>query len=417
VLTFFVAGAYGAAVVGKLKSLPLTFAGAIALGLIKSYALFTFPDGQVWSSVQTAIPGLFLFFALLLVPAAKLSVGRIVSRKAPSVPGLRSSLVRGGAFVGVMVVVSRLAPADRLPDLTRGVIFAMLLLSLVLLTGFSGQVSLCQYAFMAMGAWAMGHVLGGDSILGMVLAGVAAVPLGIIVAFPAMRLQGLYLALVTFGFADASKYLLLDNPNIFGKGNVEVGRLHLLGIDFGENRSFFVVCAITFAVFGIIVLVIKRGPFGRRLAALRDSQAACATLGLDVRRTKLVVFAGSAFIAGVAGALYGGLNGTAGTIQFDPINNIVLFLFALVGGVTTVTGALLGGALFALLPFVQSEYQDYAGAAFGIIAFGAIALGRQPNGLAGVLFDKLAPARVARRKRLVVAPALTQPLPEVVPSA
>lgn len=414
VLTFFVAGAYGAAVVGKLKSLPLTFAGAIALGLIKNYATFAFPNaggdlGQLFNSAKTAIPGLFLFFALLLVPAAKLTVGRVVGRKAPAVPGMRSSLARGGAFVALVLVLARVAPTERLPDMTRGLIFSLLLLSLVLLTGFSGQVSLCQYVFMAMGSWAMGHVLGGTSILGLVLAGVAAVPLGVVVALPALRLQGLYLALVTFSFADASKYLLLDSPYIFGKANVEVGRLDLLGVDFAANTTFFVLCGILFALFGVIVLSVKRGSFGRRLAALRDSQAACATLGMDVRRTKLVVFAASAFIAGVAGALYGGLNGTAGTIQFDPINNIVLFLFAMVGGVTTVTGAFVGGALFALLPFVQSRYESYAGAAFAIIAFGAIALGRQPNGLAGLIYDKLTFNRTAADQEAKGSGAITAP--------
>jgi branched-chain amino acid transport system permease protein len=146
------------------------------------------------------------------------------------------------------------------------------------------------------------------------------------------------------------------------------------------------------------VLWLKRGPFGRRLAAMRDSQAACATLGLDVRRTKLFVFATSAFVAGLAGALFGGLNSTAGSIQFDPINNIVLFLFAVVGGITTVTGALIGGALFALLPVVQSKQPDLAGLVFAGVAVGAISLGRQPNGLAGMLFEKL-PVRGRRPSR------------------
>ena len=410
VLTFFVAGAYGAAVVGRLKSLPLTFVGAIGLGLIKNYALFAIPETDVGTQIRNAIPGLFLFAALLLVPAAKLSVGRVVGRRPPNIPTLPASLVRAAGFIAVMVVVSRLAPSERMADLTSGAILATLLLSLVLLTGFSGQVSLSQYAFMAMGAWAMGHVLGGNSLLGMFLGGLAAVPLGIIIALPAMRLQGLYLALVTFGFAYASRYLVLENPNIFGKGDVAVGRLHLFGIRFDDQRTFFLLCAIVFALFGVLVLVVKRGPFGRRLAALRDSQAACATLGLDVRRTKLVVFAASAFIAGVAGSLFGGLNGTAGSIQFDPINNIVLFLFAMVGGVTTVTGALVGGALFALLPYLQGEYPDFAGLAFAVVAFGAIALGRQPNGLAGLLYDKLGlrgPRATTRptREEAPVAPA------------
>jgi branched-chain amino acid transport system permease protein len=388
-LTFFVAGAYGAAVVGKLKSLPLTFAGAIALGIIKNFSNFNFPDGSFWTSIKTSIPSVFLILALLLVPAAKLSVGRIVGTTAPKVPNMVSSWVRGGVFVAVMFFISRAAPSEHLADMTRALIFALLLLSLVVLTGLSGQTSLCQYVFLGMGAWAMGHTFGGASPFGMVAAGLVAIPLGIIVALPALRLQGLYLALVTFAVAAAADTSLFENPNVYGGGNVAVGRLKLLGYSFGDDRSFFVLCAIVFALFGIGVLAIKRGRLGRRLAALRDSQAACATLGLDVRRTKLMVFSISAFIAGVAGALIGGLAQTAGSIQFKAEYNLVLLLFAVVGGVTTVTGAFIGGALFALLPFVAAEYPEYAGVPFAVIAFGAVALGRQPNGLAGVLYDRV----------------------------
>ncbi len=83
-----------------------------------------------------------------------------------------------------------------------------------------------------------------------------------------------------------------------------------------------------FAFVAVGVLALRRGPFGRRLAAMRDSQAACATLGLDVRRTKLAVFALSSAIAGLAGALYGGLGFTAGQLDFEPLYNVLLFLFA-----------------------------------------------------------------------------------------
>jgi branched-chain amino acid transport system permease protein len=152
---------------------------------------------------------------------------------------------------------------------------------------------------------------------------------------------------------------------------------------------FFVLCAIVFTLMAIGILALKRGPLGRRLAALRDSQAACATLGLDVRRTKLVVFSMSAFIAGISGALFGGLNAFNSVVQFDRINNIVLLLFAVVGGITTVTGAFIGGSLFALLPYVQSEYPDQAGLVFAAVAVAVVALGRQPNGVAGMLFEAI----------------------------
>ena len=145
---------------------------------------------------------------------------------------------------------------------------------------------------------------------------------------------------------------------------------------------------------GIGVLAIKRGPYGRRLAALRDSPAACATLGLDLRLTKLGVFCASAFIAGIGGALFGGQQQSVSDIPLSPINNIVLFLFAAVGGITTITGAFLGGALFAVLPYAQSKATDFPalpGLLFAGVAFVAILLGRQPNGLSGIISSALDP--------------------------
>ena len=396
-LTFFVVNAYGAAVFGKLRSLPLTFAGGIVLGILQNWGPFTFPNGphsfdyldvDFWRRVNVSLPGIFLFFALLALPQAKLSVGRLVGTKAPAVPSLQSSLARAGVFVAAMAVLVQVIPSQNLTDATRAVIFGLLLLSLVVLTGFSGQVSLTQFVFVALGAWAMGTTFGGDSILGMVAAGLIAVPIGAIVALPALRLQGLYLALVTFGFASMSQLLVVQDRNLYGEGSVAVGRLDLFGIDFSGDKAFFVLCAAVFALVAVGVLALKRGPFGRRLSALRDSQAACATLGLDIRTTKLTVFCISAFIAGVAGALFGGLQTSVSDITIEPINNIVLFLFAVVGGITTVSGAFLGGALFALLPYVQSQQPELAGLVFAGVAAVAIGLGRQPNGLAGIVVDR-----------------------------
>ncbi|HET7722621.1 MAG TPA: ABC transporter permease [Acidimicrobiales bacterium] len=397
-LTFFVVNAYGAAVFGKLRSLPLTFAGAIVLGIIQNWSGFWFPKETItlgigsfdffdidWRRVNVSLPGIFLFASLLFLPQAKLTVGRVVGRATPRVPSLPSSLVRAAAFVGAVALLAQVIPDARMPEATRAVVYGVLLLSLVLLTGYSGQVSLTQYVFMALGGFAMGETFGGDSVLGLVAAGLIAIPVGALVALPALRLQGLYLALVTFGFASVARDLLIQDRHLFGEGPVAVGRLDLFGISFAGDEAFLVLCAAVFALMGVGVLAIKRGPFGRRLAAMRDSQAACATLGLDVRVTKMVVFCASAAMAGVAGALFGGFQRSISDISFEPINNIVLFLFAVVGGITTVSGALIGGTLFALLPYVQAEKPELAGLVFAGIAAVAIGLGRQPNGLAGIL--------------------------------
>ena len=403
-LTFAIVAAYGAAVVGGLRSLPLTFAGAVLLGLLRNYALFALPAGAGWQRLSTAVPGLLLFAALLFLPEARLPSARATGRRSPAVPGAASSALRAVAFVAAVAIVARVVPADHLPDLTRGVILGTVALSLVLLTGYSRQVSLCQYVFVALGAWAMGSWFGGDSLLGMLAAGLVAVPAGVVVALPAMRLQGLYLALATLAVAIFSRELVLRDDRVFGLGPVAVGRLRLPGLDFSSDEAFLVLCAAVFAALAVGLLALRRGAFGRRLAAMGDSQAACATLGLDVRRTKLVVFGLSAFVAGVAGSLLGGLNAFVGEIQFEPVNNVVLLLFAAVGGITTVTGALVGGALFALLPLVQSEQPELAGLVFAAVAAGAIGLGRQPNGLAGMAYDAVAGWWAPRRATARVAP-------------
>ena len=125
-LTFFVVNAYGAAVFGKLRSLPLTFAGGIVLGIVQNWGPFTFPneshpnallDADLWRRINVSLPGIFLFLALLALPQAKLTVGRLVGRKAPAVPTLPSSLVarRLGFVVGHGVASCRSSPASGSP--------------------------------------------------------------------------------------------------------------------------------------------------------------------------------------------------------------------------------------------------------------------------------------------------------------
>src|SRR3546814_2494670 len=125
-----------------------------------------------------------------------------------------------------------------------------------------------------------------------------------------------------------------------------VGRPELFGISLRSDAAFAVWCSIVFVVLAIVVGVVRRSWFGRQLTAVRDSELAAATLGVRVRTVKVVVFAFSGFIAGCAGALFGGLSGAVQGSQFDPVSSLLIVLFAYVGGITTVVGALLAGTLF-----------------------------------------------------------------------
>jgi branched-chain amino acid transport system permease protein len=176
-------------------------------------------------------------------------------------------------------------------------------------------------------------------------------------------------------------------------------------------------CAIVFAVLAVVVGAVRRSWFGRQLLAIRDSELAAATLGLKVRRTKVVAFALSGFIAGCAGALYGGFAGAVQGSQFDPVESLVILLFAFVGGITTVLGAGLAGGLYALLSYAQGTFAELGGIVFMAVGAAAVLLGRQPNGIAGMVVDALRRRPAGGTAAAPPAPATAEPPFSSLPAA
>jgi branched-chain amino acid transport system permease protein len=406
VLTLLVLNAYGAAMIGRLTSLPMTFLGALLLGLCQELpnVSWLWPEGDVYSRVRLAIPGLFLVLAVLLVPSFRLSAGRVVGRNQPTVPSFRRSVAAGALLVAAVAVMVQLGPNDLQSHVIQAFVVGTVALSLVAVTGLSGQISLTQYLFLGLGAFVAGKAFGGDSVLGMLLGGVVAALVGIVVALPSARLRGLHLALSTFGFALIGREAVLADPRIFGLTGIRVGRPDVLGISTSSEQAFAVWCAIVFVVLGILVGVVRRSWFGRQLTAIRDSELAAATLGLPVRTVKVAIFAFSAFIAGCAGSLFGGLSNTVDGSQFEPVNSLVILLFAFVGGITTVFGALLAGAMFALLSYAQATFPELSGVVFLAIAAAAVGLGREPDGIAGMILSIKRGPRRRRAPRPAAAP-------------
>jgi branched-chain amino acid transport system permease protein len=398
VLTLLVLNAYGAAMIGRLTSLPMTFVGALLLGLGEELTNVTWlwPSGDVFLRVRLAIPGLFLVVAVLLVPSFRLSAGRIVGRDQPAIPTIKRSLVAAAALVAGVAFLVNLGPTDLQTHVVRALVMATICLSLVALTGLSGQVSLAQYLFVGVGAFVFGKSFGGDSILGVLLAGVVTAAVAAVVALPAVRLRGLHLALSTFGIALIGREAVLGDPRIFGLGGLSIRRPDVLGFSTSSDAAFAVWCAVVFALLAVVVVAVRRSWFGRQLTALRDSELAAATLGMRVRYAKIAIFAVSGFIAGCAGSLFGGLSGAVQGTQFEPVNSLVIVLFAFVGGITTVSGALIAGSLFALLVYAESSLTDLSGLIFVAIAAAAIGLGRQPNGVAGLVYSALDRLRAGR---------------------
>lgn len=409
VLTLLVITAFAAAVVGRLRSLPLTYLGALILALSTQWMGSFLKFSDRWTNVPEALPTIMLFIVLLLLPRGEIQFARINSvRRVERVSSVRDTTIGMAALVAFMVILTTfLSSTDptNVNRITLGMCTALVALSLVPLTGWAGQVSLAPLAFAGIGAVAYTRLGGAHgSIWAVLLAALVTVPVGALFAFPAMRLQGLYLALATLAFAAMVEEVFFSQPFAVGVGERDVARVHLLGIDFSSPKSFLILVTVVFGLCGIGIVALRRSAFGRRLVALRDSEAASVTVGVNILETKLVVFALSAGIAGFAGAFLamsaGKLSGSTG---FEALSGLPIVLALVIGGVGFVSGALFAGIFGLSLVIVQSDWHISLWVGVTYLAPGLAVLGiiQNPSGAVvaiGEGFARLIPWRHDARK-------------------
>jgi len=389
-LTLLALNGFAAAVVGRLRNLPMTFVGALALGLITQYCVGYLPghiNPGLASVLTEVIPVVFLFVVLLVIPAARLApAGRLSVRPVPRVVTARQSAAGAILLVAGMAVLASMVGDTALATLSQGLAFGIVGLSLVLLVGYAGQVSLCQLTFMGIGAFTMGKTFGNHSWWGLVLAVAVSGAVGAAVALPAIRLRGLYLALATFAFGEVMFSAFFSNSSVISDGtSINVGRVPLPFAHTVGDRAMLVEVAVAAALCAIAVGALRRSAYGRRLVAMSDSPAAYATVGLNPVRTKMLVFSLSAAMAGLGGVFYAGQQGGIGPNDVQFITSLTLLLFVCIWGVRTLTGALLGGMTQAALPVFQTHLPhslaDVTGLAAGI---GIVLLARHPEGILGM---------------------------------
>jgi branched-chain amino acid transport system permease protein len=380
-LTLLVVDGYAAAIIGRLRNLPLAVGGAMAIGL-GQYYVSGYADSDWVKRIEYVIPMIVLFAVLILLPQDRLRTASFVGAVAPRVAGLRSSLVWGAVLVAGTFLVSGTLNGPHLRTAASGFALALVLLSLLLLTGYGGMISACQLTFVGLGSVAMGKVASGGSLWGVLAAIGLAGAVGFIVALPTLKMRGLYLALATFAFAAVMDQAVFTK--VFGTGgNLVIGRPDIPGIPTESDRAWLVLTAVVFALASVAVLAYRRSSYGRRLVAVNDSPAACATLGVNVNGTKLLVFTASAAMCGLAGVLYGGVTQSVDANQFAALFSLVALLLARVGGINTATGVLLGAFTFALFPTFLPSLPDWMSNQFLLTGIAAVSVGRDPNGLGG----------------------------------
>ncbi|MFD8814068.1 ABC transporter permease, partial [Streptomyces sp. NPDC059627] len=354
-LSLLIVSAYTAAVFGRLRSLPLTFLGAVVVGLLEAYLAGYLPQNDYLPGLRLAAPALLLFLALLAFPHRRLP-GRNRTLVRVPLPGRRGGLVLAGCVLAVALVLVSVLTEDEV--ISYGALFPLgvIALSYVPLAGYAGQISLCQLSIAGIGAVVWGHLGAHGALWALPVAVLVAATVGALVALPALRLSGIYLALGTVAFATVLDRWIFTLPafhvlgvriTLFDQGSVSVTGPDLFGLRLTSPTGLVLFSAFCLAVTSLGVAALRRGRFGRRLVALRDSEAAYATLGGRLLAAKVAVFALSAGIAGLGGALYGMQLQTVTADQFSLVAGLPVFLIAVVGGLGSV-----GTGLFTGLAYV-----------------------------------------------------------------
>jgi branched-chain amino acid transport system permease protein len=422
-LVLIVIGGFTAAVIGRLTSLPWAFGGAIALGVFQSI-LSKWSSSGVVANIEASVPFLVLFVLLIVMGNTLKEAGMAIrpmalATNASSSVGEedevqharhaeRSTVIGVGLFV-VALFMPMIVSSPKVSILTAGAIFAIVAVTVVVLTGWAGQISLAQYTFVGVGAFAVGHWSGhhGEGFLWALLGGAAlSVPLGLFVGLPSLRLKGLYLALATFAAALIMDNVVFNDVRISnGITGVTAPHPRIFGIDFSSTTSLYELSLVVLGVVLLVAFVLRRGPIGRRLLILRDSPLASSTLGVNLTVTKLVTFAVCGVVASVAGSLFAGYQQSITPIDFMWSSSLEVLLLVVLGGRSLLSGAMIAAFVYMvqlnLFP-IPTSLHNYIQLG---IAVGVIGLGRNPEGTVAI-------ARAETRRTLAVLhPRARRPLP------
>jgi branched-subunit amino acid ABC-type transport system permease component len=337
-LTMLVVQAFGAAAIGSFRHVWRTWFGGLIVGIVSSLATAWFGSVPTLQGLPAAVPFLVLF--VVLTVSRRTTGWAIVPRVQahPRAP-LRHQILPALTAFGFFAIVPFFA-GPYLGGWTISLAYVVLFLSMGLLLRHSGQVSLGHVSFAAIGAVSFSQFtveLGLPWLVGLLLAGLVVVPIGAVLAVPAIRASGLYLAIATFGFGLVMQNLFYSQDYMFGTNSS--GRPMpqpdiLVGTD-GQAVAYYYVLLVIVVAVAVGVVAIVRTRLGRLLTALSDAPVALASVGTSVNSVKILVFCLSAFMAGLGGALYGVAFGAVTAQSFDPI--ISLSLVTLI--VITVGGA------------------------------------------------------------------------------
>jgi len=395
-LTLLVVQAFAAAAIGLFRHLPATYLGGLVVGVAQALTVNAVSGSPSLSAIPSSIPFLLLFVLLLVIPRGRLTeAGRLERRSTAQRSSVDPRLrLAGLAFGGALLLAVPALVGARLPVYTAAMAGVVLFLSLGLLVRTSGQLSLCQVGFQAIGAAAFAHLATGAGLpwaLAVLLGALVTVPVGAVIAIPAIRLAPLYLALATFGFAILLAQVVYTSSFMFGAGgSLEAPRPAGFASD---TAYYYVVLAVVFAS-GLTVVAVQRARLGRLLRGLAESPTVLVASGANANVTRVLVFCLSAFLAGLSGALLAPVNGFVGAVSFPFFNSLLVLAVLAIAGPGLLRSALVASAALTVVPAYldNARFLEVLPVLFGASAIAAVVAGR-------VAGTAAAPAGASRRRR------------------
>lgn len=395
-LTALIVPALAAALIGGLRSVPIAVMGGLGLGAvqtlldIKRSDWFTGPAlGWLQSGVRNTLPLVVIVVVLFVRGKSLPSRGSVVERRLPLAPQPKRIFEHAFIWLTLLVLLAFVfensgARTKFANSFQNGIVLSIIMLSIVVITGYTGQISLAQMTFAGIAAFFTARMMA-DGIgrganlvpvtgfgLPWPIAGligvIMAVIVGVIIGIPAVRIRGVQLAVVTIAAAIAMQSVYFENDYITQlRAGVPayIKTPTFFGIDIGarsaraqnENPNFVIFGGIVLALCAIAVANIRRGGVGRRFLAIRANERAAAAGGINVMRTKLLAFAVSSGLAGIGGVMLGFKQVEVSSANFNYGFGLSVLAFAYLAGITSINGALIAGMLLsagALVPTLSN---------------------------------------------------------------
>ncbi len=370
-LTLLIVQAYAAAAIGLFRNIGWTFVGGLVVGVLSSVTTYYATSSPFLNDVAPGLPFLILLVVLFVVPRGRLPQPRLVVHVVRNRPSWRVQLAVAVPVAAVLLLVPQFADT-KLEAYGVGVALAILFVSLGLLVRESGQVSLAHMGFAAIGAAAFGHLVGEGHLpwgIGLVVAGLIAIPFGALLAVPAIRHGGLYLALATFGFGLILSQTFYQKEIMLGLSSAGLPMPLPGGQVLLTDGIYYLFLGIA-ALVSLVVTLLLTGRLGRFLSAFAQSPVALATSGLDTTALQVSIFCFAAFLAGIAGAIYGTTLGIVTSQSFDPFLSLIYVTVIVIAAGSAPWYAWIAAMAVSLLPVYISgdDTTEVLNIVFGVFA-------------------------------------------------